>query len=73
MKEHTQIVDEIIFSRLPTSYSLNSWRSLCISRLKKWADSCESHLQNGVATLTIGSVMLLGVYLFLSRLAEYGW
>lgn len=73
MKEHTQIVDEIIFSPLPTSYNRSSWRSLCISRLRKWAESCESHLQNGVATLTIGSVMLLAVYLFFSRLAEYGW
>jgi len=73
MKEHTQTVDEIIFSQLPAGYSRNSWKSLFISSLKKRALSCGSHLQTGIATLAIGSVVLFAVYLFLRQLAEYGW
>ncbi len=73
MKEHTQTVDEIIFSQLPAGYGRNSWRSLLIKGLKKRALSCKSHLQNGAAALAIGFVVLLAVYLFLSQLAEYGW
>jgi len=68
MKEHTQTIDKIIFSHCPANRT-----NPFISILKKRLASCKDQLQSGAASLGIGSVFLLAVYLFFTQLAAYGW
>lgn len=68
MKEQTQTVNKIIFSNCPTS-----WTNPFFSILKKRLTSCRDQLQTGAASLGIGTVFLLAVYLFFTQLAAYGW
>ena len=77
MKENTESISEIIFTHFPSSQTRshsrgNQTRSF-INTLKKHALSFKSQLQSGVATLGIGTVLLVTVYLFFTKLAEFGW
>lgn len=68
MKEQTQTINKIIFSHCPASRT-----NPFISILKKRLTSCRDQLQSGAASLGIGTVFLLAVYLFFTQLAAYGW
>ena len=77
MKENTESISEIIFTHFPSSqtrsYTKGNQTSLFFNTVKKQALLFKGLLQNGVATLGIGTVLLLTVYLFFTQLAEYGW
>jgi hypothetical protein len=68
MKEQTQTINKIIFSHCPASPT-----NPFINILKERLTSCKDQLQSGAASLGIGTVFLLAVYLFFTQLAAYGW
>jgi hypothetical protein len=68
MKEQTQTINKIIFSHCPASPT-NPFFNI----LKERLTSCKDQLQSGAASLGIGTVFLLAVYLFFTQLAAYGW
>ncbi|GAB6190798.1 hypothetical protein [Desulfocastanea catecholica] len=68
MKEHTQTFNKTIFSHCPASRT-----NPFITILKERLTSCKDQLQSGAASLAIGTVFLLAVYLFFTQLAAYGW
>lgn len=55
--------------------SLGNWNNntLYLYRQKRRVVTAKDQLQSGVATLGIGSCLLIGCYLFLSQLALHGW
>jgi hypothetical protein len=77
MKEHTESISDIIFTHFPSSQTRNHSRAkqtnLFINFLKKQVLLWKNQLQNCVASLGIGVVLLITVYLFFIQLAEYGW
>ena len=81
MKHNTDTINEIIFTHFPASnpgsYSrINCCRhqaSLFISTVKHKIATYRGQLQSGIATLGIGTILFIAVFLFLSQLAEYGW
>jgi hypothetical protein len=68
MKEQTQTIHKISFSYCSTSRT-----NPFISILKKRFTSCRNQLESGAASLGIGTVFLLAVYLFFTQLAAHGW
>lgn len=80
MRHHTEITSEIIFTRFPSNNTEKHARSsarhktnVLLSTIKKKILTYRNQLQNAIAVLGIGSIFLLGVFLFLTQLAEYGW
>lgn len=73
MKENTETISEIIFTHFPSGHARGNQTSLLFKSLKKRALSVKSQLLSGVASLGIGTVFLIAVYLFFTQLAEYGW
>ena len=81
MKQNTETISEITFTHFPSSntrsytknHSGENQTSLLLSILKKQALSFKHQLLSGAATLGIGTVLLITVYLFFTQLAEYGW
>ncbi len=73
MKEYTDTINEVIFTHFPSVHTRGNRSNLLFKSLKRRILSFKSQLQNGVASLGIGTVLLIAVYLFFSQLAEYGW
>ncbi len=73
MKENTETINEIIFTHFPSGQTRGNQTSLLFKILRKHALFFKSQLLSGVATLGIGTVLLVAVYLFFTQLAEYGW
>lgn len=73
MKEHTQTINKITFSHFPASRIREHRTNPLTGILKKHIASCKDQLQSGAASLGIGTVFLLAVYLFFRQLAAYGW
>jgi hypothetical protein len=73
MKEHTETISESIFNHFPSSNYRGNQLNLLFNSLKKQVLSCKNQLLSGMATLGIGTVFLVAVYLFFTQLAEYGW
>ncbi len=73
MKENTDTINEVIFTHFPSVHTRRNRPNLLFKNLKRQVLSFKSQLQNGMASLGIGTVFLVAVYLFLSQLAEYGW
>ena len=81
MKDNTESISDSIFTHFPSSNTRNYTRrdsyknqiSLCSNTIKKSVLAYRDQLHSGVATLGIGSVLLVTIYLFLTQLAEYGW
>ncbi len=73
MKENTETISEIIFTHFPSDYSGRNLTGKLFKNLKKQTRVFKRHLLNGAASLGIGTVLLIGVYLFFIQLAEYGW
>ena len=73
MKENTDTINEVIFTHFPSVHTGRNRSNPLFKSLKRRILSCKSQLQNGVASLGIGTVLLIAVYLFFSQLAEYGW
>lgn len=81
MKHHTETISELIFTHFPSSsterYTGSSSHGQQTSRfinvVKKKILTYRDQLQNGLATIGIGTILLITVYLFFSQLAEYGW
>ncbi len=73
MKENTEVISEIIFAHFPTGRTIGNQTSLFFNILRKHSFFFKSQLLKGVATLGIGIVLLVAVFLFFTQLAEYGW
>jgi hypothetical protein len=73
MKNNTDTISEIIFTHCPAEHLRGNQTSLLFYTLKKRVLSLKGQLLSGVATLGIGSVLLITAYLFFTQLAEYGW
>lgn len=73
MKENTGTIIENIFTHFPSNRTRTSPTAPICQLLKKKAHAYKGQLQNGVAAMGIGSILLISVYLFLTQLAEYGW
>lgn len=73
MKENTQTINKITFSHFPASRTREHRTISFSSILKKRIASYKDQLQSGAASLGIGTVILLAVYLFFTQLAAYGW
>jgi hypothetical protein len=73
MKNNTDTISEIIFTHCPSGYSKGNQTSLLFHTLKKRVLSFRDQLLSGIATLGIGTVLLVTAYLFFTQLAEYGW
>lgn len=73
MKNNTDTINEIIFTHYPSGYPKEKLASLLFHALKKRVLSFRDQLLSGIATLGIGTVLLVTAYLFFTQLAEYGW
>ena len=73
MKHNTETVSEIIFAHCPSRYARRNQKNLLLHTLKKRFLSFRDKLLCGVATLGIGTVLLVTAYFFFTQLAEYGW
>jgi hypothetical protein len=73
MKENSGLISEIIFSNFPPAEIKKSQVKLIFYSLKKRAVSFKEQFVNGAATLAIGTIFLVAIYLFFIQLAEYGW
>lgn len=73
MKENTETISKIIFTHFPLDHTRGNQTSLLFNTLKQRALSFRGQLLSGVATLGIGTVLMVAVYLFFTQLAEYGW
>jgi len=73
MKEHTEIISESIFNHFSTTQTRKAQTHFSYNRIQSRFFAWKEQLQNGVATLGIGTVLLITIYLFFTQLAEYGW
>ncbi|MCP4340161.1 MAG: hypothetical protein GY799_15040 [Desulfobulbaceae bacterium] len=73
MKNNTDTISEIIFTHCPSVYTKGNQASLLFHTLKKRVLSFRDQFLSGIATLGIGTVLLVTAYLFFTQLAEYGW
>jgi hypothetical protein len=73
MKNNTNTINEIIFTHCPSGYPKEKLTSLIFHALKKRILSFRDQLLSGIATLGIGTVLLVTAYLFFTQLAKYGW
>ncbi|MGB3211274.1 MAG: hypothetical protein WBB19_11260 [Desulforhopalus sp.] len=73
MKNNTETIDEIIFANFPSNPTKGKQTGLFYTSLRKRALSFKAQFFSGMATLGIGTVLLIAVYLFFIQLAEYGW
>ncbi len=73
MKQNTDTINEIIFTHCPSGYTKGNLRSQLFHALKKRVLSFRDQLLSGIATLGIGTILMVTAYLFFTQLAEYGW
>ncbi len=73
MKENSGFISEIIFTNFPPAEIKVNQIKVIFYSLKKRAVSFKEQLVNGVATLAIGTIFLIAIYLFFIQLAEHGW
>ena len=79
MKNNTETITEGIFTCFPSGTPKNSPIScsklscLAVDLVKRKVFAYKNQLQSSIAALGIGTILLLGIYLFLSQLAKYGW
>ena len=79
MKNNTETINEGIFTCFPSGNPNNSTvrysklGRLVVRVVKQKILVYKSQLQSSIAALGIGIFLFLGIYLFLSQLAEYGW
>lgn len=79
MKNNTETIAEGIFTCFPSGTPKNSPLScsklscLVVDLVKQKVLTYKNQLQNSLVALGIGTIFLLGIYLFLSQLAKYGW
>lgn len=79
MKNSTETINENIFTCFPSARPKNPG-SRCGKRgrfvvglVRQRILGYKNQLLSSIAALGIGTILLLGIYLFLSQLAEYGW
>lgn len=73
MKNNTDTINEIIFTHCPSGYPKEKLTNLLFQALKKRVRLFRDQLLSGIATVGIGTVLLVTAYLFFTQLAEYGW
>ena len=73
MKHNTENISTIVFAHCPSRYTRASQKNLLITILKKRFLASRDYLLCGVATLGIGTVLLVTAYFFFTQLAEHGW
>lgn len=76
MKESTELISEIsqiTFTHFPSCDTRQEQTKRLLDSLKRRALSYKRQFISGVATLGIGAILLISIYLFLIQLAENGW
>lgn len=72
MKDTADITYHHNFSRIARQQKRKKY-PLALSSIKRSLLPYKQQLVSGIATLGIGSLLLLSIYLFFIQLAEYGW